>query len=792
MASKAKKRHLRTASSERKAKRQYASRNEPKKSPISLRETAQVRNSFSATVGGAVAAACAYSFFAGALPSYAQNEERPGETRELPPVVVEGEEIGSGNPYADPDAPYKVDASANTKLTEPLLTTPKSITVIPKEVLADTEAQSFRDVMRTQPGITLGTGEGGNAFGDRIFIRGFDARNDVYIDGMRDPGVIQREVFAVEQIEILKGPSSGFAGRGTTGGAVNIVSKAPSDSNFNEAEVTVGTDDTKRLTVDSNYVVDERLSLRGNVMGHEAGVAGRDVVENERWGAAAAAAFKATDDVELSLDYYHLNTDDIPDWGVPFDERSQRPFEDQNRELFYGLKNRDFWETQTDTGTAKVNALLSDSVSLNSKLRYGRTTNEYVVSAPERPDISDPDPANWTLSSSPKNRNSETEYYINQTDVTVDFETGSVGHTLVTGFELSYEEIENDPFVGLDSESGEFTSLNAVIQPIFNPDPYQPFVTPIVPSGNVRTTEVETAALYVLDTVKLTDQLELLAGVRLDHYDVSLKQSGPDRDGNPVPNLSSEDTLINWHTGAVYKVRPNGSFYVAYGSSSNPTGEQLDGSGIAYGGLAPETENLDPEKNRLYEVGTKWELFDRNLLLTAALFQIDKEDARVVSGPRGSQTVSLDGEQRVQGFELGFAGKLMPEWTLYGGLTLLDTEVKESDNPEEIGKSFPNIADTSFLLLSKYRLTEKFELGGQAYYQSKIYGGSTVAGDANLPQYWRFDLLSDYEVTENVEVSLNVLNLTDERYYDSIYRSATPFVYVAPGRAVYMTLGLRF
>ena len=111
------------------------------------------------------------------------------------PIVVNGQRIEAANPNADPDAPYKVVKSQNDKFTEELRDTPKTIIAIPKEVIEDMGANSFREVVRSTPGVTLGTGEGGNAFGDRIFIRGFEARNDVYIDGLRDPGVTSREIF---------------------------------------------------------------------------------------------------------------------------------------------------------------------------------------------------------------------------------------------------------------------------------------------------------------------------------------------------------------------------------------------------------------------------------------------------------------------------------------------------------------------------------------------------------------------------------------------------------------------
>src|ERR1700744_2481440 len=113
------------------------------------------------------------------------------------------------DPYADPAAPYKVDhVQASGKFPEPLLNTPKTITVLSKEVLEDKNATNLKQALLSTAGVTLGSGEGGNAFGDRFFIRGFDARNDVFIDGVRDSGVSVRENFFTEQIEILRGPGS--------------------------------------------------------------------------------------------------------------------------------------------------------------------------------------------------------------------------------------------------------------------------------------------------------------------------------------------------------------------------------------------------------------------------------------------------------------------------------------------------------------------------------------------------------------------------------------------------------
>jgi catecholate siderophore receptor len=189
-----------------------------------------------------------------------------------------------GNPYANPDAPYNVERSASGKLTEPLANTPRSVTVVPKEVIADTGAKDLRDLARSVPGLTIGSAEGGNAYG-AFAIRGFKANNDIFVDNIRNPGNLVPEVFSVQQIEVYKGPSGGIAGRNTIGGAVNIISKQPDFvSNFFEVTTTVGTDNTFRTTLDANQIVSPGLAVRANVMYDQHDVAGRDFADSERWG----------------------------------------------------------------------------------------------------------------------------------------------------------------------------------------------------------------------------------------------------------------------------------------------------------------------------------------------------------------------------------------------------------------------------------------------------------------------------------------------------------------------------
>ena len=224
------------------------------------------------------------------------------------------------NPYADPAAPYKVDhVQASGKFPEPMLNTPRTITVLSKEVLADKSATLLKDVARTTAGVTLGTGEGGNAFGDRFFIRGFDARNDVFIDGVRDSGVSVRENFFTEQVEILRGPGSSFAGRGTTGGAINIVTKqASTDRSFYNMDTTFGTDQTKRVVLDVNQVISPTLAIRAGGLFQDANVAGRNYITDDRGGGFIAMTWKPVDAIKVQANYIHTDLHGIPDFGVPY------------------------------------------------------------------------------------------------------------------------------------------------------------------------------------------------------------------------------------------------------------------------------------------------------------------------------------------------------------------------------------------------------------------------------------------------------------------------------------------
>ncbi len=523
-------------------------------------------------------------------------------------------------------------------------------------------------------------------------------------------------------------------------------------------------------------------------MYHESDTPGRDEVFNDRWGVAAALLWTPIESLAFTLDYYHLDTDEMPDYGHPWNGDANAPF-DVDRDNFYGLVNRDFRETFADIYTGRIEYAPTENATIRSVTRYGRTGNAYVVSAPERPDISDPDPANWTLRANPKNRNSVNDYIANQTDATVDLNIGGLDHTIVAGFEISHEEIENRPFAFLDSEdpsTGNPISPSTVFQNIFNPDPFAAWPFPVEESGAYSLAKVDSNALYFLDTIKFGESFSVFGGVRFDDYSIEVESVG----GRGAGSFANDTNFVNWHLGALWKPAENASIYASFGSSSNPSGEQVDGLGDSYGGITASTENLDPERNKSYEIGAKWNIFDEHLALTAAIYRTDKTNARVQIEPGFGGAFGLEGEQRVQGIELGFSGNVTEQWSLYGGLSLLEAEITAAPDPEDVGGKIPNVAETSFNALSRYEITDRIHIGGQASYQGPRAGGSTVDIGTEIPGYWRFDFFGGWQVTDRVGISFNVLNATDKVYYDALYRSGTPFVYIAPGRSALFTVDI--
>jgi catecholate siderophore receptor len=692
------------------------------------------------------------------------------------------------------DTSYKTDTSASKKYTAPLRETPKSVTVIPQQVIRDTGATSLVDALRTTPGITFGAGEGGNPAGDRPIIRGFNAESDVFVDGMRDPASQSREIFDVESVEISKGPGSAFTGAGSTGGSLNLVSKTAKLGNFYNGGFTWGSDQTKRTTLDLNQQINDTSAFRLNLMKHEANVAGRDAVDVSRWGVAPTFAFGLGTDTRVTVGYYHVETDDMPDYGIPLTSSANRSKynvdkpANVNRDNFYGLTGRDYRQTENDSGTIKIEHDLNDDLTVSNSFRMSRSTLDYVVT---NPDDSKGNVAKGSVYRGAKSRNSTSSGWVNQTDLSAKFNTAGIEHSLVTGLEFSYQDTHNRPYILTSTASG--TTCNRALfnsgdcTNLYKPTPGDNWAGTITDSAAFTDTDTKTAAAYVFDTLKFNDQWSLNLGLRYDNYQVESSGHTNASSTAPAANFSRSNTsdLINYQIGVVYNPLPNGSVYAAYSTSSNPSGETSGNGGLE---LAANNSDLDPEKNRNYEVGTKWDFFGDDLSLTAALFRTEKTNARI-NDPDGATTQVLDGEQTVNGLELTYTGKLTRNWKVFGGYTYMESEVVKTTLAADKGNHMPSTPRNNFTLWSTYDLIpEKLTVGGGATFVDSQFGN--VANSVEIPSYWRYDAMASYALTKNVDLQLNVQNLTDKRYFDQVFQ--THYAHVAAGRTALLSANFHF
>jgi catecholate siderophore receptor len=646
-----------------------------------------------------------------------------------------------------------IPAPASPKLTEPLRDTPQTITVVPQQIIQEQNATTLRDVLRNVTGISIQAGEGGGGIpGDNLSIRGFSATNDIFVDGIRDFGAYSRDPFNLEQVEVSKGPASLYTGHGSTGGAVNLVSKTPRLEASHSATLGGGTDSYGRVTVDVNQPLAgiAGAALRLNGMWTNADTPGRDEVYNRRWGVAPSLALGLGTATRTTLSYLRLDQDNLPEYGIPWVPATNQPLAQYANQPapvsfdnFYGLVDRDYEKTVTDIATAAVDHDFSDALTLRSVLRWGESKRDSVITAPRF--VSD---TGTDLRRQLQSRDLDNDILAQQNNLTAHFETGSLAHAFTAGTELSRETGTNYARSGPEAPFAD----------LFHPDPHAPYAGPIVRTGAYTESTAKTAALYAGDTVKLSERWEVTGGLRWDRFDVDYKSVAVDGVATP---FTRTDSMLSWKAGVVNKVRPNGSVYFSAGTSFNPSAEGSTGLS-----LSASTADLKPEENRGYELGTKWDFPQTRLSMTAAVFQTDKTNAKTPGVNPGDPPTVLDGVQRIRGMELGVSGNLTDRWSAFFGYTYLNSRIVRSNTPAEVGNELANAPEHSGSLWTTYRLGHGFELGGGVQYVGDRLNSTTTRRLA--PAYTLLDLTAAHELNSLLTLRLNVYNLTDKRYIDRV------------------------
>ena len=765
-----------------------------------------------AAVAGVAGLTLAPSAFAAAPDADAPVATAAADNTEISGVQVEGKK--------------RIAEVTSPKFTAPLVDTPKAITVIPQKIITQTGATSLQDILRTSPGITFGAGEGGQPLADRPFIRGQSSGNNVFVDGLRDSGGQTREVFNLEQVEIVKGPDSAYGGRGSGGGSINLSSKTPKADDFAAASLGVGTDEYVRATADLNHQLNDSIAVRLNLLATQGNTPGRKAVDFDRWGIAPSIAFGLNGPTQLVVSYYHLDGDQMPDYGIPLSTKTAQPRTKTgilavDRRSFYGVRSRDFQKSKADIGTVAFDHQINDNLGVRQVVRYSKSLNDYIVTNPGDGGPTQFINGAWWMKRGTKTRWNPTTTIASVSDLHGKITAGGVEHSFDIGLELSREKNLNATYstyttggsacpAGYPITGNTLTNLGlGDCTLVYAPNDKDPW-TGVINRSPANYNISKTVAVYAFDTLKFGDKWLLNLGIRHDNYRTNgydysnLTQNQGVFTGGTITYREAEWSFTNYQAGLVYKPTEDSSLYISYGTASTPpgvsAGDQNSNGSVGTGTLAGTV--LDPEESKSFELGAKWNLFNDTLAVSGALFKSTRENAQIQVLPGIYQQV---GEVEVKGFELGLSGNITPKWQAFGGYTYMDSELVRGaitiladgtpvTNVNQ-GDPLANTPKHTFSLFSTYRVVRGLSLGGGAYYVSDSFGGNQggAGGGVNkvyAPAYWRFDAFASYVVNDKVDLQLNVQNIGDERYIARTngVHHADP----APGRQAILTLNVKY
>jgi catecholate siderophore receptor len=670
-------------------------------------------------------------------------------------------------------------STVGAKIATPIRDLPQSVSVVNRAVLESQGAASLQEALRNVPGITIGGAEGGQ-IGNNINLRGFTARTDIYVDGMRDRGQYYRDTYYLDSVEVLKGPSSMLFGRGSTGGVINQTRKQPSLTDSNEVTATVGTNGYVRSTGDFNRALSDTSAFRVEMMGQDAKTT-RDVMSNKDYGVAPSLRFGIGTPTEITLSALIEHNHDMPDYGI--NAVNGHPI-NAPKNTFYGLTDdRTIQDVVILNG--RIERKINPGLTLRNSTQYSNYKTDARETAPNSVgtltgSLFNPLPTaatgNYTslspnqlfLRLASHDRVIKDTSIDNQTDLIAKFDTGAIKHTLVAGAEISRDTYDNQ---ALSRSNLPILTLN---NPVYGATPSNSVST----YGNLAKGDATSFGAYVNDTIDLNKQWKLVGGVRWDRFKASVSNTI----STSTPPLYNADQTINFtsvRTGLIYQPTDTQSYYASFGTSFNPSLEQLTATA--------GQQNVAPEKNKSYEIGAKWDVLDGKLSLTSAIFDIEKTNARSLVS---TGVYQLDGDVRVTGFEFGASGHITRQWQVMGGYTHLNPSVvKASALDGTQGKVLANTPRDSATLWTTYNLTKQWEVGGGFTYMSERFASNTNVVSA--AGFTRWDATVAYHQPK-YDIRLNLLNLTNRQYYDALIPSDGGRAVPGTGRAAMVTVAYRF
>ncbi|WP_395011363.1 catecholate siderophore receptor Fiu, partial [Undibacterium sp.] len=709
-------------------------------------------------------------------------QEQSKKENALPEIKVQGVQ----------DIPYKTEVSSSSKLVKPLLETPQMVSVIKKELLQEQGANNLMDALRNTPGITMQLGENGNtAAGDTFQMRGFATQSSVFVDGVRDLGAITRDTFNVEQVEVVKGPAGADVGRGAASGYINLASKAAMLDDVTSGTVSINNGNNKRVTADINRKIGDTTALRLNVFKQDGGVAGRDQVESNGYGIAPSIAIGLGQKSRAYFYSQHIRQNNVPDGGIP--TIGLKGFYNTNAlllnapkvdsENFYGSVN-DFEKVEADMATAKFEFDLNDTTVLRNITRYGQSSMKRVVTGINGLTATGAQDT-WTVARTRQGLDQSNEILANQTSINSSFDTAGLKHSLSAGVELLMEKQNTNT---LAVPTGVVIPAGSLYKPDAN-------VSLPIPVKNGATAEgqTKTVALYLFDAIDLNDAWQLNTGLRYERYNtesrtVSLSTAATHPTlpvGTLIPaKVTKSDDLLSWKLGSVYKVAKNGRLYAVYATSLTPPGS-------ANFSLSSAANNIngplaEPQKASNLEFGTKWDLLDKSLSLTAAFYRTDNAN-EIVQVDSVTNTFAQFGKRRVQGIELGIVGQINPDWQVTAGAATMKTTVLQGSTGNNANGAVARWSpDLTATLWSSYKFTPSWTVGGGLRYtseQKRVVDPSLNPALQNMPSIasnWVADAVVNYQLNRHLSLQFNVSNLTDKQYVSTLNNSGARYTKGAP------------
>ena len=660
---------------------------------------------------------------------------------------------------------------ASVRYARPVAETPQTIQVIPRQVMEAQGVTTLSEALRNVPGISLQAGEGGGASsttGDMFNLRGFSANNSLFVDGVRDDGLIARDVFNLEQVEVFLGPTGTDVGRGNAAGYVNMTTKTPGVQTRYAGMATLGTADQRRLSIDLNQAVPAGepgswlagTALRLNALKQDSGVPGRDEVRLRTHAFAPSLALGLGTHTRVSAGGQFTEQDNVPDYGIPGAAWLDAPLApttvlapgpvDQSN--YYGTPAADYDRVSQDSTFARIEHDLRPTVQLKHQFRHNKAHRSAVISAIQNPAAYDPATGQVTIVRQGNER--ENRITANQTSLSTIGRTGRASHALTGTLEFTRESQFAPTLAGLGTRA---------TTDIFRPDVNAPVTgLAVVRNGAFSDGQADTVAVSVFDAIDIGPRLQVTGGLRVERYEASFLAR--DAAGVTTTDVSVDDTLVSGKIGVLYKLTDQGNAYVSFGTTKTPPGTA--NFTLSAQANNQNNPNTDPQISRNLEVGSKWNFYGSRLSLTGAAFRTKNENVIfTVDATAVPPVFNQDDAQEVTGVSLGVAGRVVRAWDVTANIAYLDSE-NLSQNSANNGRRLTLAPVFSGSIWTTYTTPWRLSVGGGIRFIGDTY--VNAANTIQAPGYTLVDAMATYDVSRQLSLRLNVYNLTDETYIRNI------------------------